>query len=1663
MFCCLLFGFAAQAMATCPASPPNLTSPANGSTVAFGSMWLNWDPVADAAGYEVWLGLDGDPLGPFGETPFTQMQIDVEPGRTVEWKVVAKAPLCTPLASAHFTFTTKCPNDVPNLLNPPNSTVFPVGSEITFGWNGVPGAAGYDFKVSPAGQNQWTVVAADLTQNLYTGTFTQEGSWDWEVRANFNGACDPAYSETRTFTISNNACQNSAPTLVSPVNNTTATTPVQFEWTDVGAELYRLYVKQPSDAEPKLVTTTVRTQHAESLAAGAYFWGVVAMFKDCPELLSETRALTVEESDSGCPTNPGKATLVSPAPDANNLVSPVAFDWDPVPNASGYRLIASFGGDDAITLGFTQSSELTVQVPAGKGFWLVQTFFGEDCPTTLSERRTLTVTTGAQCTTAPPQALSPPNGATEVDSPVEFRWSEIAGAEKYLLFAAPGNDEFSFYGETEETKLTRFVPPGTSIRWFVIAVLPACPELRSSVSTFQTASDGCPDASIQVNTPAEGASVSSPVSVSWSSVAGAVAYRVWVSSNDSAPVALLRTQSTQASISLPAGAIALYVEALRDKCKSIVSDERKFTVTSRTDCANNQAPTLVSPLGGPDTPTRVTKPVTLAWNAVPNAIAYRVWVGQNGRAYQDVKLTNGTSVTLDLDSGTWGWFVQALFDGCEPKASQKGFFAFDPMVRCDNAAPVIQSPVEGQVVDANVTISWNRVEGASKYRVFASRDGGAPGLLGVTVDTSMFRTLPPGSYSVAVEAVFSECPSTVSQRVSFSVPESQNCNNVAAELVSPPNNATDIEPEIEFSWLPVSGAVKYVLVVRYKDGAWVPIASTVDTRVTRTLPPGHVDWSIITFFAGCDPVEAPHFELDVKRPPDNCSPRSPILVLPDGRFDVYSPVRFLWIGVPDATGYNVWAWQQDQQASIVATTTGATEVSVDLAPGSYHAYVEATLANCAPRESADVEFTVAAAPACGTPGTPIAQVIGQAQSNTSYRLRWTPLPNVGLYEIEESTSEDFENAERFTTDLTSMLFTKDNTTSAPVKYFYRVRGVSSCNDERGKYSDPVGVLIVPLKTSNATVEIGSTAGIVQKVFLPGGSAPQQFSVTSDKPWITITPSSGTLPPEGITLTVTADPRALAIGTNTGTLSVQYTSSSNGVQTHATTAAIPLSVSLVTPVTPSGKGTPPPDSLIFPVVGHAAGANDSLFESDIRVTNLGAQTMKYQLNFTPSGVDGTQTGSSSTIEIEPNQTMAVDDIVASFFGTGSTSITGMLELRPLTTTSSSSSSLFASVSSTAIKQLTTAASSRTYNFTPNGTFGQFIPAIRFDQFVGKALSGGAPTILSLQQVAQSAAYRANFGFAEASGQAADLQVRVYDIANTLLATIPVSLQAGEHKQINGMLASNGINDLADGRVEVEVVNGNGKVTAYVSEVDNLTNDPLLVSAVPKGAVTSNRYVVPGVAYINTGFAFWVTDLRIFNGGSTSTPATLTFYPQGSPGAAVTRDITLEAGEIEVLDNVIGGLFAQPNGAGGAIAITTPSTTTLTATARTYNQTSNGTYGQFIPGVTPAESIGLGDRALQIPQMEQSSRFRANIGLSETLGQAVTVEVSAIIPDSLTTPVVTISLAANEFRQISLADFNLGEAAYNVRVAVKVISGTGRVTAYGSAIDLITQDPTYVPAL
>lgn len=52
-------------------------------------------------------------------------------------------------------------------------------------------------------------------------------------------------------------------------------------------------------------------------------------------------------------------------------------------------------------------------------------------------------------------------------------------------------------------------------------------------------------------------------------------------------------------------------------------------------------------------------------------------------------------------------------------------------------------------------------------------------------------------------------------------------------------------------------------------------------------------------------------------------------------------------------------------------------------------------------------------------------------------------------------------------------------------------------------------------------------------------------------------------------------------------------------------------------------------------------------------------------------------------------------------------------------------------------------------------------------------------------------------------------------------------------------------------------------------------------------------------------------------------------------------------------------------------------------------------------------------------------------------------------------------ANEFRQFDVIHEIGLDNVYNARVQVRVVSGDGKITAYGSVVDMVTQDGTYVP--
>jgi len=480
----------------------------------------------------------------------------------------------------------------------------------------------------------------------------------------------------------------------------------------------------------------------------------------------------------------------------------------------------------------------------------------------------------------------------------------------------------------------------------------------------------------------------------------------------------------------------------------------------------------------------------------------------------------------------------------------------------------------------------------------------------------------------------------------------------------------------------------------------------------------------------------------------------------------------------------------------------------------------------------------------------------------------------------------------------------------------------------------------------------------------------------------------------------------------------------------------VTIHAMMPVEDGGKTATSIETATIAGVAHAEGFGSS-WRSDIRVFNPSTNTARYDIWFTPSRTDGTKSGRHTTIDVASGATLALADVVRRTFGYGSMageSATGAIEIRP------------ANASQIAI------VTSRTYNVTTDGTYGQYMPSTLSSEF---ASSG---TTLSLQQVAQSKSYRTNLGLVEGSGLGASVTIRIFDASGSQLAEVPVVLGPFEQRQIDSLLAANGIT-ADDARIEANVTSPNGRIAAYASVVDNATNDSTLVPGVSPARIRASRYVVPGVADFTTSRNTWRSDLRIYNAGNASVTANVFFYRDGGD-MELLRTVTIAPGQVKSYDGVLRSLF-DVRDMGGALHIVTPVETSLVVTARTYDQRNGGTYGQFIPAMLPSDATALGVAPLEIIHVDQSTRYRANVGLAEMNGQPATVDLTVTVADGRTAQ-TTVNLKAYEFRQIGslLATLGLNEAT-NARITVRVTGGNGRVVAYASTIDNRTQDPAYIP--
>jgi len=215
---------------------------------------------------------------------------------------------------------------------------------------------------------------------------------------------------------------------------------------------------------------------------------------------------------------------------------------------------------------------------------------------------------------------------------------------------------------------------------------------------------------------------------------------------------------------------------------------------------------------------------------------------------------------------------------------------------------------------------------------------------------------------------------------------------------------------------------------------------------------------------------------------------------------------------------------------------------------------------------------------------------------------------------------------------------------------------------------------------------------------------------------------------------------------------------------------------------------------IPVASHTPGRLNTLWRSDLGLLNTGTVQANVQLELYNGGTPVT-----TTTYVPAETQLVVGDVVGQLGGSGSWAIQ-VLSDQPLKITS------------------------RTYNQTPAGTYGQDYVACTPDRGLAATQSAW------LSQLTENAAYRSNIGIVNTGTVAASVNVELHDGAGGLLATYTVGLNPGDWKQeTQPFLNKAHQTDMARGYAKITVTSGSG-VFALASLIDNPTGDPTTITMV-----------------------------------------------------------------------------------------------------------------------------------------------------------------------------------------------------------------------------------------
>ena len=517
--------------------------------------------------------------------------------------------------------------------------------------------------------------------------------------------------------------------------------------------------------------------------------------------------------------------------------------------------------------------------------------------------------------------------------------------------------------------------------------------------------------------------------------------------------------------------------------------------------------------------------VKVSWKTIKGADGYIVYrKAAKDEKWSRLATTAASSYkdTTPTSGKTYYYTVRAEKDGFKSRYDPDGL-----KVKYI-AVPVLTSAYN---TEAGITVTWGKVGGVSKYRVFRKLDNGGWTRLADTSATSYTdRSVVLGKkYTYTVRCITEDGADYLSD---------YNRNGISSVYFPLPTPSvkklTASDGGVKVEWDAVKGASKYRVFRKVGSGSWV---SLTDTTATSYQDSSAAMGTAYTYTVRCVSADGKTYLSNYTGGSSITRVGTPALI---SASNIDGGVEVKWNKVSGAVKYRVFRRIGSETWKTLGDTTGTSWIDKSAKSGTKYSYTVRCL-------TADGKFFASDYDHNGKAVTYVAAPVLRSVegSGSGVKITWSSVKGAAKYRVFRKSGTSGWNALGETTGTS---FT-DSTAAAGKTYSYTVR----CLDSGGAYAsgyDHTG-LVLPFAATPALQSVQKVSGGVQikwskatgavryRVFRKtGGSGWKTLGETTGTSWVDKTAPNGTL--IYTVRPITSNGKYFAGGYNSAGLTITYT-------------------------------------------------------------------------------------------------------------------------------------------------------------------------------------------------------------------------------------------------------------------------------------------------------------------------------------------------------------------------------------------------------------------------------------------------------------------------------------------------------------------------------------------